>query len=495
MKKIKSRLIVTLLANFFRGVSTLLIGIVLARLLGVENYGELTFLIATSLSIKQLLDLGSSSAFFTFLSQKTRSIRFLLSFFSFFFGKYILIAVVIVFILPEYWVGNIWVGNSSLNVIIALTSVSLQSDFWPICSQLLESQRKTIPAQLIFVATQLMQIFLIFVLHHIGRLDLQTYLLYMGLLWLFGGLLATVFYKPSSACGPSEATRSLLDGYVKFCLPVAPVIIVTFLGELLERWMLQLWGGATQQSYFSVALQVSSISLLITTSFIRIFWKEIAETFYRGNKELGLEFYIEARRAVFYIGAIMAAALIPWSHEILLMLYGTSYVGGKWPLMILMFYSIHQSLGQIDSSFIMATGKTSLAVWANILLVPIGLLTSFFLMANTKLIFFGLDLGATGLALKMVLIQLGSIAIVASLIQKEYSININFNNQFKLIFILITLSYLIKILVNNIFYVSNLSLFLGIFIYLTLIISLILIKPDKLWLPRGWLQKQLQFFK
>ena len=78
---IRSRFIFTVGTNFFRSLLSFITGILLARLLGPESYGNMAFLMGSFMGVLSLLNMGSSSAFFTFMSQKTRSRKFVLLFF------------------------------------------------------------------------------------------------------------------------------------------------------------------------------------------------------------------------------------------------------------------------------------------------------------------------------------------------------------------------------------------------------------------------------
>ena len=78
---IRSRFIFTVGINFFKSLLSFITGILLARLLGPEFYGNMAFLLGSFMGVLRLLNMGSSSAFFTFLSQKTRSRKFVLLFF------------------------------------------------------------------------------------------------------------------------------------------------------------------------------------------------------------------------------------------------------------------------------------------------------------------------------------------------------------------------------------------------------------------------------
>ena len=69
---------VSIVANLARALLGLINGIPLARWLGPQSYGTFAFLTVTFLAVKQLTDMGSSNAFFTFLSSRKRSLDFIL---------------------------------------------------------------------------------------------------------------------------------------------------------------------------------------------------------------------------------------------------------------------------------------------------------------------------------------------------------------------------------------------------------------------------------
>ncbi len=73
-------------------------------------------------------------------------------------------------------------------------------------------------------------------------------------------------------------------------------------------------------------------------------------------------------------------------------------------LSIMAFYPVHQSLGQINGSLFYSTQRNKEYRNVGLFFMPLGLLLSFFLIAPSGL--FGLNLGAKGLAIQMVLIQI-----------------------------------------------------------------------------------------
>lgn len=466
----------------------MLVGILLARFLGAEDYGTLVFVMAASMAIKQLLDFGTSSAFFTFLSQQARSVKFVAQFWVFFFVKYIITIAIILFILPGSWLAKIWLGNSSAIAVIALMAVVFQSDFWTIASQLLESQRKTIRVQTLFVITQLIHFGFIFELHYLGILTVINYLIVIGLLWLIAGAIAVTSYEPARNSSSSADKEVFATDYIKYCLPLAPIILLNFTAEFLDKWMLQNWGGAKQQAYFAISAQIASVSLLITASFIKIFWKEIAEALHRGNFQSALTMYLGARKAIFFSGVFIAAACIPWAYEILDLLYGKSYVVAAAPLILLMMYSIHQSIGQVDSAFLMASGNTSVGFIFNMLFAPIGILITYILLSNSNVLMIGLGLGASGLAIKMWVTQLISVNMIGVLIQKKLDIKFSYLDQIKVFLVFILLAVFIKVMLLALFPSNNYVFVFGIGLYALCCLCVALVSPRIIALPVNWVQ-------
>ena len=69
---VKLRLVVSVGSNALRALISFFTGLLIARALNPAGYGDLMFLLGSFVAIRSLLDMGSSSAFFTFLSQRSR---------------------------------------------------------------------------------------------------------------------------------------------------------------------------------------------------------------------------------------------------------------------------------------------------------------------------------------------------------------------------------------------------------------------------------------
>ncbi|MBK9521661.1 MAG: hypothetical protein IPO13_08645 [Rhodocyclaceae bacterium] len=74
---LRQRFAASFTANVVRSGISFATGLLLARWLGPADYGRMAFLLASFFAFRGLSDMASSSAFFTFLSQRQRSRRFI----------------------------------------------------------------------------------------------------------------------------------------------------------------------------------------------------------------------------------------------------------------------------------------------------------------------------------------------------------------------------------------------------------------------------------
>jgi O-antigen/teichoic acid export membrane protein len=212
----------------------------------------------------------------------------------------------------------------------------------------------------------------------------------------------------------------LLRQYIRYCLPLVPYAWVSFAYVFADRWLLQKYGGSVQQAYYSVGAQFSGVALIATTSILQIFWKEIAEAHHTGDSARTGALYRKVSRLLFLIGAVIAGFLYSWAQDLLRLILGASYINGALTLAIMFFYPVHQSMGQIGSTMLCATERVSLYVRLGIGAMLVSIVVTYLMLAPASAAVPGLGLGSTGLALKMVVIQLLQVNIVAFVIARTW---------------------------------------------------------------------------
>tara|TARA_X000000368_G_C23050700_1_gene721275 strand:- start:971 stop:2506 length:1536 start_codon:yes stop_codon:yes gene_type:complete len=482
---IQNRFLITFFANFIRSAISFATGMLLARWLGPDDYGRMAFLLASFLAFKQFIDLSSSSAFFTFISEKQRSKKFITYFWYWVLIQFFLSISIVYIILPDNILSLLWKDESKNIVLLALIATFMQNSVWQIANQIAEAQRETYKIQVTSVLLSVVHISVITLLWLSNHLALYAIFIAIIIEWSIASFIASRWYKPFSETfsennDHEDNISNIFSKYWIYCLPFIPYAFVSSAHDFIDRWMLQHWSGPSEQAYFSVAQQFSIISLLATTSILKIFWKEIAEANNRNNAKKIKEIYQKTTKMLFFVVAFISGLTIPWSNEVIALFLGPEYKNATITLMIMFLYPIHQSIGQIISSYFYAIKKIKVYVYLTICFLTINIIVSYFLLAPQNLIIPGLGLGSQGLALKMVMTQFISVNIMSIYIAKINQWKFEWKNQLYMISITVIFNLIIVTAIKYFLpYDKIYQIILGTFIY-TLSISILIKKYPEL---------------
>jgi O-antigen/teichoic acid export membrane protein len=393
-------------ANVVRAALSLATGLLVARGLQPSGYGDLTYLLGSFVAIRALLDMGSSNAFYTFISRQPRGRTFYFLYFGWILLQFAVSLLMVAAVLPQGVIERIWLGHSREMILLALVASFMQQQVWMTITQLGESRRLTVKVQSLGLAVALTHLAIVATFRSMGALSVKVVLLaligeYLIVLPFASRLLGIPALLSTAV---AEARISvIIYQYSRFCKPLIVVGLMAFVYDFADKWLLQRFGGSSQQGFYQIAAQLSAVSLIATTSILNIFWKEIADASAREDKARLRRLYIRVNRGLLMLGATASCILIPWSRQIVTILLGSAYQD-SWPVLALMLlYPIHQSIGQVNATMFMACERT----WEYMVITLAGQFVSFpvsyFLLASPQQHpVSGLGLGAYGLALKMV---------------------------------------------------------------------------------------------
>lgn len=421
ISSIRSRFVFTIGANLFRSLLSFSTGMLLARWLGPESYGNMAFLLGSFLAIGQLLDMGSSSAFFTFLSQKPQSKRFVRSFLMWLIVQFAIPLVVVGLLFPTEWVALIWHGESRGLVLLAFSAAFMQNSVWPVVQQAGESNRQTQWVQGAGVAVMGAHLLAVALLWRFGLLGLYAVFIAIAIEYFLAALVthSRYVYQTEAEGGADQVTPNLmLSKYFRYCIPLVPYSLLSFCYAFADRWLLQRYGGGVEQAYYAVGAQFGSVALIATSSILRIFWKEVAESHHSGDKARTGVLYQKVSRLLFLIGAAIAGFLIPWTPELLRLMLGAAYVGGATTLAIMFLYPVHQSMGQIGGTMLYATERVAIQVMVGSISMILSIGITYLVLAPRGAEWPGLGMGSEGLAIKMVGMQWISVNVLALVIAR-----------------------------------------------------------------------------
>ncbi len=421
-QRILMRFGVTVVANLLRAGCSFAGGMVLAKSLGASNYGDLSFLLGSFAAASQLLDCGTSTAFFTFIASRRRSAALFALYGGWLAAQFAILLLVVGVVLPQPVIERLWVGHQHGIVLLACGASFLTTQLWNAVSQLGEAVRWTATVQCAAVGQALIH----FLLMLIGAW--QGWLSVPAVMWLLIGeyALLVVILGPrlvreniGGTSGSERGHGALVKEFMAYCKPLVLYSWIGCVYAFADQWLLQRFGGSAQQGFFAVAQQFTVLSLLLTTSVLKVFWKEIAEARERQNHQRVQRLYVSTAHGLYGSAAWLSCLMIPYSRELLGMLLGPAYEASWLCLAILLLYPVHQSLGQIGGAFFYATKQTGAYAWIGMGMMALSLPVTYLLLAPASAPIPGLGLGAVGLAVKLVALQVVGVNLQAAVIARS----------------------------------------------------------------------------
>jgi O-antigen/teichoic acid export membrane protein len=484
-ERVLHRFLGTVIANVLRTAVSFATGILVARALGASDYGDLNFLLGSFAAINLVLDFGSSPAFYTLLSRRKRDRTFFALYCIWTFGIQLFGTLAVLWIvLPSSVIERIWLGHSRKEILLAFGVSFALTQLWTMVSQLAEAVRKTVVIQAVAVAQAIAHLLLVLTFIRLHMLSVTTILWLLILEYVVAALVIgpRMLLANLASDDSQESSRSVISEFVAYGRPLVIYGLVGFLYQFADRWLLQRFGGAKQQGFFAVGQQFASVSLIATTSILNVLWKEVADG--KADPARTQSLYASIRRGLYFLAAWLSCLVIPYTRELLHVTVGDQYQGAALATALMLLYPIHQSLGQIQGTYLMATGNTrthaAIGMFSMLLSIP----ATYLMTAPRTALIPGFALGATGLVIKLVAVQLVAVSVQTIALSRIGAGRRDFAYQFALVFSLLGFSVICRILASKALGplglgTSALALFsTGACLYIAMTLFLILRLPD-----------------
>tara|TARA_B110000003_G_scaffold264880_1_gene290135 strand:+ start:3736 stop:5253 length:1518 start_codon:yes stop_codon:yes gene_type:complete len=443
-ESVLNRISISVFANIFRAVIIFITSIVLAKFLGDEIFGYMSFLIGVFFSVQTLLDMGLSSALITLLSQKRRSPKYISLFFSFQFILFLITSALITLVLPDLFLTYIWRSSDRLTIVLCFVAIFLQNGIWTYFLKISESYRLTLSSQFVYFFIVLIHLLLVLIFYKINILEIKTVFISLIFSYLIGLIyMINIFNKNIFLIDNHLHTsnRVIIKDYFNYSKPLIIYTFFSFLFLLSDRWLLQFYSGSKEQAYFSIGLQVSNAVLIITTAFINIFWKEIAEAYHKNDFDLTKNIFKKTTNFIFFISFFIAAFLVQWTDEILLELFGISDKNQSMALCLLFIYPAFAGVCQLCSTFLLAISKPVKVVQINYYFIISSLFVSYFVLAGKDNVIPGLQLGSLGLSAKLLVMNVLQLFAFLFVINKILNQKFDLSTLIKVVLLCFLLSF------------------------------------------------------
>ena len=249
----------------------------LARYLMPESYGNYQYITAIITSILLLANLGTEKAYFTLISQKLRPLGFHIFYYAWQLIQ-IFILLLLLSIIHEDWLVLIFRNTEASLILIALIALFLSGSIQTTIGNLFESIRKTVYAQAISVGIAFLHLLIIFILIWENELTISLLFQIIALEYLIYLLVAIIIIKVKNVSFASNDRSNVKSSFLEFyhySKPLALFMLIAFFYTFFDRWLIQTYVGSEGQAFFSIAVQFSTLSILVTSSVLKIFWNKV----------------------------------------------------------------------------------------------------------------------------------------------------------------------------------------------------------------------------
>jgi O-antigen/teichoic acid export membrane protein len=416
--------LVKISSNLVGMIAGVITTIIAPNILGPNQYGIFGFISDFFIKLFGLADSDTSTAFYTKLSQRQKDFS----------------------LIDFYWLFCIFISVVILLGIIISVSLGASEYFWPktpvkfiyfgflygllswmvkISTKTLDALGLTVHCGKIRFTVSIFKVFLILILALTNQLSLTSFFIFHILLLLSFIIGYIIILKSKNIPQLKRLSRRHICLYVKemheYASPLITFSIIGFILGISQRWLLQHFGGSSEQGYYTLAYQLGTICFLFSGSMTPLFHRELTIAYTNKNFE-DVKFITEKFLPLFfYIVSFISLFGFFYTKEILTLLYGNKFLESIWTIKLMMLYPIHQTYGQLIASIYFASENTKNYRNIGTILAIISTVATFFLIAPDK--YFGLNLKSEGLSLQMVFMQLFGIHIFLAFVPKQYNLD------------------------------------------------------------------------
>jgi len=253
---------------------------------------------------------------------------------------------------------------------------------------------------------------------------------------------------------------------------------------LADRWLLQVFGGATAQGYYSLGFNLGAICVVLTSSLTPLLMREYAIAHEKKDKDRLKHLFSKYLPLFFFVTAIISCFLAVHGDWLAPLIGGDEFSNAALPVMLLGLAPIHQTYGQLSGALMVTTDRTREYGKIDIFITMLGLPVTYFILAPEN--YGGVNLGAMGLAIKLVVLQV--IAVNIQLWYNTRYLNISMKqfiiHQIGSVLLLITIAFTSKFLVASVLNQGIIAMLASGSLYITIVFVTILLFPGLIAMTR-----------
>ena len=403
---LKKRYIIKLFANIVHGLINIILVALVPKALGPFAFGQFSYIQQFFSQILAFLDAGTSTAFFTKLSAKNQR-KELISFY-FFFSLFLLFLLFLLFYfldILDYL--NFFLPEISNEYVYLGVWFGFLTWMMQIFVKISDAYALTVSVELIKIVHKLFTLFILILLIYYFTFDLSIYFYFHLFSLLSFLLILSILFSQKNIFQKNIITykASYKDMIKEFYTYSSPLFMFNIIGiaiGLFDIWLLQKISGSEQTGFYGLAYSIAAMCFLFTSAMTPIITREFSKSYANKDMEQIQKLFKRYIPMLYSISAYFGVFIAFQADNLLLIFTDEKFKDALFVLVIMAFYPIHQTYGQLSGSLFFALEQTKL--YRNI-----GIFSSLLGLVLTFLFVYFLELGAIGFAWKMVISQIISV--------------------------------------------------------------------------------------
>ena len=400
---LKKRYAIKLLANIVTGIINAVLVAIVPKALGPIVYGQFTFLQQFFNQLVAFLDASTSIGFFTKLSAKN-SRKELIKVYSFFSLVLLSILFLFLFLIKQLGYSEVFLSGIPNDYIYLGLWFGFLTWFTQVYIKISDAYALTVSVELIKIIHKLLMLgALLYIINYLPFdlsfyyyfhfLSLVSFILVLSFLFCNKGIVS------ASVFSVKTDYKNICYEFYKFCSPLFLFNCIAISIGIFDIWLLQNTSGSIETGFYGLAYSIAAMCFLFTSAMTPVITREFSKSFAENNLVEISRLFLRYVPMLYAIAAYFSVFIVFEAENLLSIFTDERFKNAYFALVILAFYPLHQTYGQINTSLFFATEET--VKYRNI-----GLLSSLVGLVFSYLFIYKLEYGAAGFAWKMVLTQL-----------------------------------------------------------------------------------------
>lgn len=405
---LKKRYSIKLSSNIITGLINIVIVAIVPKALGPIVFGQFSYLQQFFNQVTALLDAGTSTAFFTKLSAKQER-KELLKFYFIFANLLFSLLISIVFLFDLLSISNYFLADIPMTLVYFGGLLGFLTWLTQIYIKISDAYALTVSAELVKIAHKtLMLLFLLYIINYLA-FDLTIYFYYNYFsAFTFLCILTYLFMRKKVLSFHTLMIKveykNLTREFMQFSSPVFIFSLVAIGISLFDIWLLQKVSGSVETGFYGLAYSIAAMCFLFTSAMTPVISREFSLSYVKKDITRMKTLFSRYVPMLYAVSAFFGVFIAFESENLLNIFTDNRFQDAYLALMLMAFYPIHQTYGQLNASLLFASEQTRL--YRNI-----GLFSSLIGLFFSVCFIYYFELGALGFALKMIITQFISVNI------------------------------------------------------------------------------------